>query len=150
MSKFCTECGVEVSDSGQKFCVGCGRELQTGGAPAKQKNTRSSRANQKKPEDELNGEFPELAKLNGQKSAWAPILSFLAIPGWAFFAWGFWGWIDWLSLVFAFGAVFCFFSFFYSSWKFEYYNATELQTRLLVRALRDASNLTNREGGDAR
>ena len=150
MSKFCTECGTEVSDSEQKFCIGCGAQLQTSDASAKQEKAQSAGADQKKKADELDGEFPELAKLKGEQSAWMPLLSFLAIPGWSFFAWGFWGLNDWLSLVFAFGAVFFFFFFFYSSWKFHHYNSIEAQTRVLIRAFRDPANSTNQEGGGAR
>ncbi len=149
MSKFCTECGTEVSDSGQTFCLECGAPVRTGNTSESKRSKRESRASNKKKVvktyqefPELYEEFVELRQLEGEPNVMMPILSFLAVFGWSFFAlfsWDFFGSLFW-SAIFAFGALFFFCFTFYSAWKVHHYNTIELQTRGLIRALRSSSS----------
>ena len=146
MAKFCTDCGSELS-AGNKFCVHCGATVSSGdfrndsaSTQAKTGKALADSASSDEYYDQLWDEFPELLRLQGEANAWMPLLSFLSIPGWTFFAWGAWGFIDWLSILFAFGAVFFFLYGFYSLWKFHTYSSTARQTEILIRALRNPSS----------
>lgn len=146
MAKFCTDCGSELS-TGSKFCVQCGGAVSAGDSGADSASTPhtpgkypADSASSKEDHDQLRAEFPELQRMEGEANAWMPLLSFLSIPGWTFFAWGAWGLIDWLSILFAFGAVFFFLYGFYSLWKFHTYASITRQTAILIRALRNPSS----------
>ena len=151
MARFCTDCGNPIADQTQKFCVACGGEIAAG-APLSESEQQSNLAAAVS-EDSVavapDVEFPEFKGLEGEASGLQPLLSALSVPGWSFFGWVFLGFIDWLSLILFGAAAFFFVYAFYGWWKFHNYNATLLQTRILVRALRDQTSSDGPQKGVA-
>lgn len=155
MTKFCAECGSEDS-AGGRFCVQCGADVfsevsknDSVSRPPISRTSLHTAAGPNEDVDQLRDEFPELLRMEGEASAWMPLLSFLAIPGWAFGAWEAWGYINWLSFLLSFGAVFFFYFGFYSLWKFHTYRSTARQTEILIRALRNPSISSGPQEGSA-
>lgn len=155
MSKFCTECGIEVASVKQKFCVGCGAGVSS-----------EQREDQSEPElVEPNSKGTPSAKVEEihdvqenalageeQLSFWLLVLSavgaltmgVIVVPLlWAFFD------FETPTLVGLVVMSFLIFLVFFNWWKFHHYKVADLQTRILVRALGDQTSSDGSQKGVA-
>jgi len=150
LSKFCTECGTKVSDSGQTFCLECGAPVRTGNSPeqredqsepelAEPNNTGTPSAKVEEihdvQENALAGEKQASLVLLVLSAAGALIMAFLVVP----FLLAFWD-FETPTVVGLAVMSFLIFLVFFQWWKFHHYKVAELQTRALIQALSGPRN----------